>query len=146
MSDKSGRHETDEALEDERRMTDERERAGDDALDEWRVEHEGDAITNGTVELTSPRHLLAVVNWVMIVLVVLWMAIITQQVILSTSRISDINTRQIATVQDQNDTQLCAQHDITVAVISVARKLGLPTDDIAVPDITGLECDARAAP
>jgi hypothetical protein len=94
----------------------------------------------------AKRRTLDLLNWVMIVLVLLWMAIITQQVILAATHISDINTRQIATVQNQNDTQLCAQHDITLAVISVARKLGLPTDDIAVPDIAGLECDARAAP
>jgi heme/copper-type cytochrome/quinol oxidase subunit 2 len=90
----------------------------------------------------TKRRTLDLLNWVMIALVLLWMAIITQQVILAATRISDINTRQITTVQEQNDTQLCAQHDITVAVISVARKLGLPTDDIAVPDIAGLACDA----
>jgi hypothetical protein len=134
MSNERGRQETDEALAGERRMTDE-------DLDDWRGAHEGDTLaSNG--DTSKPRHFLVVVNWTMIVLAFLWMAVITQQVILSTSQIADINQRQIATVQDQNDTQLCAQHDITVAVISVARKLGLPTDDIAVPDTTGLECEA----
>jgi hypothetical protein len=135
VSQDRGRHETDEALAGERRMSDE-------DLDDWRSAHEGDVLaSDADVDTPKPRHLLVAVNWIMIVLVVLWMAIITQQVILSTSRISDINSRQIATVQEQNDTQLCAQHDITVAVISVARKLGLPTDDIAVPDVAGLACD-----
>lgn len=55
-------------------------------------------------------------------------------------RISDINQRQLDAVKVQNVSQICAQHDIVVAVRSIGRKLGLPVEDIVVPDTTGLEC------
>jgi hypothetical protein len=139
MSEGSGRHETNEALADERAITDKRTAASDDQLERWRTDHADDAL-NGAVELKAHRSWLGVVNMVMVVLVVLWLAVITQQVLLSTSRISDINSRQIATVQRQNDAQLCAQHDIIVSVRKIGSKLGLPVEDITVPDVTGLDC------
>lgn len=54
--------------------------------------------------------------------------------------VSEINRRQLDAIEYQNDTQLCAQHDIILAVRSIGRKLGLPTGDIPVPDTEGLEC------
>jgi hypothetical protein len=139
MTPETGREDTDDALETERALTDKREKASDVALDEWRESHVDDEL-NTVVEPTSPRHWLVVVNWTMIVLVVLWMAVITQQVILSTSRITDINSRQIEAVKTQNDAQLCAQHDIVVAVKKIGTKLGLPVSDIVPPNTDGMDC------
>lgn len=53
---------------------------------------------------------------------------------------NDVDQRQLVAIQRQNDIQLCAQHDITVAVRQIGRSLGLPTEDIIVPDIEGLDC------
>lgn len=60
--------------------------------------------------------------------------------LVATIRISDINQRQIAAVAQQNDAQLCAQHDIVIAVKQIGHKLGLPVTDIYVPDVAGLDC------
>jgi hypothetical protein len=146
MTAETGREDTDEALSTERSITDKREKASDDALDEWRASHAGDEL-RGAVEPTSSRHWLVIVNWTMIVFVVLWLAVITQQVILSTSRnadtakqIGEINQRQIETVREQNNAQLCAQHDIVIAVRKIGTKLGLPVEDIVPPNVDGIDC------
>jgi hypothetical protein len=55
-------------------------------------------------------------------------------------RISDINQRQLDAVQQQNTAQICSQADIVGAVKKIGRSLGLPTDDIVVPDTEGLNC------
>lgn len=143
----SDRGETDEALKDERWVTDEHDRESmdesDAALDRWRGEHAAD----GPSALGGATHGRLVVpswlNFAMILLVLAWMAIITSQVIVSTARIAEINARQIITVQQQNDQQLCVQHDIVSAIKKIGLKLGLPVVDIVPPDITGLECDAK---
>jgi hypothetical protein len=88
----------------------------------------------------AKRRTLDQLNWVMIALVLLWMAIVTQQVILAATHISDINTRQIESVKAQNNTQLCAQHDIVIAVRKIGLKLGLPVVDIVPPNVDGIEC------
>lgn len=61
-------------------------------------------------------------------------------VLLTLRQISEINQRQIQAVQQQNNTQLCAQHDIVIAVRQIGVKLGLPVDDIRIPDVEGLNC------
>jgi hypothetical protein len=59
---------------------------------------------------------------------------------IATIRISDINQRQLDSVQLQNSAQICAQADIVGAVKQIGRSLGLPVQDIVPPDTTGLEC------
>lgn len=54
--------------------------------------------------------------------------------------LSNINQRQLDSVKQQNDAQLCAQADIVGAVKQIGRSLGLPTQDIIPPDTTGLDC------
>lgn len=61
-------------------------------------------------------------------------------VIKTNQTVSEINENQIHYVQAQNDAQLCAQHDIVLAVKSIGHKLGLPVNDIPVPSIEGLAC------
>lgn len=132
------RADTDAALGSERGFTDEeRMVTSDHALNDWRSEHVDDDIT------ATQKHAPVVPAWLniaMIVLVLVWMALVTSQVIVSTGRISDINSRQILTVQQQNATQICAQSDIVTAVRKIGLKLGLPVEDIVPPDVTGLEC------
>lgn len=48
--------------------------------------------------------------------------------------------RQNEATQQQNITQLCAQHDITIAVRKIGLKLGLPVADIVPPTTEGLDC------
>jgi hypothetical protein len=57
---------------------------------------------------------------------------------------------QIEFVQGQNDKQLCAQHDIILAVRKLGRgferALGLPPlTNIDVPDVKGLDCASLSA-
>ena len=58
----------------------------------------------------------------------------------ATIRIADINQRQLDAVKNQNIAQICTQHDIIIAVRSIAEQLGLPTDQIIVPDVSDLDC------
>jgi len=54
--------------------------------------------------------------------------------------VQHISERQSAYVQAQNNSQLCNQHDMLVALVNIGDKLGLPTDDIVIPDVEGLNC------
>lgn len=56
-------------------------------------------------------------------------------------RVGDIQRNQIRIVQEQNDTQICAQYQIIRGTKSIAKSLGLPTRDIVLPDIEGLDCE-----
>jgi len=50
------------------------------------------------------------------------------------------NEQQLAAIQRQNEVQLCAQHDITIAVRHIGEALGLPVSNILVPDVSALDC------
>jgi len=54
--------------------------------------------------------------------------------------VQHISERQTEYVRVQNNAQLCNQHDMLIALVNIADKLGLPTDDIVVPDVEGLHC------
>jgi hypothetical protein len=56
--------------------------------------------------------------------------------------VGEFNRRQIEVVKAQNDVQICAQYEITLAVREVARRLGLPWKDIALPSVGGIDCEA----
>ena len=68
------------------------------------------------------------------------MAFTSFVVIRTNQTVGQLNQNQVAIVQQQNDAQICTQHDIVLAVKSIGRKLGLPVDDITVPDVKGLDC------
>lgn len=71
---------------------------------------------------------------------ILVLGIIVAMLVVGAQRLSDIQTQQITIVQQQNDAQICTQHDIIISVRQIARSLGLPTEDIVVPDVEGLNC------
>jgi len=77
---------------------------------------------------------------IQIVLNIIVLGALLGLMLISTIRISDINRRQIEAVKQQNDAQLCAQHDITVAVRKIGLKLGLPVEDIVPPDVSAIQC------
>ena len=56
--------------------------------------------------------------------------------------VGEFNRRQIEVVKTQNEVQICAQYEITLAVREVARRLGLPWRDIALPSVEGIDCEA----
>ncbi len=68
------------------------------------------------------------------------MAVTSFFVVRTNETVSQINENQVAVVKAQSDAQICAQHDIVLAVREIGRKLGLPVEDIHVPDITGITC------
>jgi hypothetical protein len=76
----------------------------------------------------------------MIVLVVVGVMVMVGLVIRQGQQIAALNERTGQAVLTQNETQLCAQHDIVIAVRKIGEKLGLPVDDIAVPNVEGLDC------
>ncbi len=61
-------------------------------------------------------------------------------VVRTSTSVAELNKNQVSIVQQQNDAQICTQHDIIIAVRQIARSLGLPSDDIIVPDVSGLDC------
>jgi len=75
----------------------------------------------------------------------IWNAIVAAVVVIALCGLIAFNLylfiSQTNIVQHQNDTQLCAQHDITVAVKKIGLKLGLPVDDIVPPDVRGIDCE-----
>jgi hypothetical protein len=78
-------------------------------------------------------------RWVDVLFVAV-MTFVVIGVLVMAALLYNINQRQIAGVSQQNDAQLCAQHDITVAVRKIGLKLGLPVEDIVPPDVEGLNC------
>lgn len=76
----------------------------------------------------------------MICLVIVAVMLMVGLVIRQGQQIADLNQRTGQIVISQNEAQLCAQHDIVVAVRQIGRKLGLPVEDIIVPNVEGLDC------
>lgn len=84
-----------------------------------------------------------VLDWLFmlqVVLVVGVLLVLTTYTVQTANQVQVISQRQIDYVAQQNNLQLCAQHDIIVATRQIARSLGLPTRGIVVPDVTGLPC------
>jgi hypothetical protein len=78
----------------------------------------------------------------------LFLNVIALTILLSVSylaydTVGQINERQIEQVQSQNDTQICAQHDLILAIRRVGADLNLPAvRDIRPPSIEGINCEA----
>lgn len=84
-----------------------------------------------------------IIDWLFllqVVLVVGVLLILTAYTVQTANQVQVISQRQIDIVQQQNNAQLCAQHDIIIATRQIARSLGLPTSGIVVPNVEGLSC------
>lgn len=75
---------------------------------------------------------------------------LTAVVTIQTNRtVAKINRRQIEAIADQNDQQLCVQHDIILSVVQLAEgfqdTFGTPPlAKIEVPDVSDLDCSQYA--
>lgn len=72
--------------------------------------------------------------------VVILFAVLTTFLVRQQQQIADLTRRQIIFIQEQNNVQLCAQYEITVAVRKIGLRLGLPVDDIQPPKLGGIDC------
>ena len=86
------------------------------------------------------KRLIDVWTYLSVVVVVVALIALTTFVLQQQRQIADLNQRQIAAVQHQNDLQICAQHDMLEAIKKIGLKLGLPVRDIHPPDTEGLDC------
>ncbi len=86
------------------------------------------------------RRALYVANTALIALVLGTLVYLTVTVVDASNSVKTFNEQQVRYVQDQNDLQLCTQHDLTIAVRKIGRKLGLPVDDITVPNVEDVPC------
>ncbi len=92
------------------------------------------------------RRVLYWANTLLIVAVIVTLGVLTSSVIRAGRAVQEFNERQVGVVQQQNDLQLCTQHDLTIAVRKIGRKLGLPVDDIAVPGVETIDCETLRNP
>lgn len=92
------------------------------------------------------RSALYVANTVLIIAVIVTLGVLTASVVNAGRQVAEFNERQVLIVQEQNDLQLCTQHDITTAVRKIGRKLGLPVDDITPPNVEAIDCASLQAP
>jgi hypothetical protein len=76
----------------------------------------------------------------MIVLVIVAVMAMVGLVIRQGQQIANLNKATADYIVAQNKAQLCAQHDITIAVKKIGRRLGLEVTDIVVPNVAGLNC------
>jgi hypothetical protein len=90
--------------------------------------------------------LLFVLQIVINILFLTWLAALQYR---ATHAIADLNHQQIAGVsaqitaaKRQNNIQICAQHDLTIALRKIGLRLGLPVEDIRPPTTKGIDCDA----
>jgi hypothetical protein len=68
------------------------------------------------------------------------MALTSYLTVRTNAAVSELNRRQVELVQIQNNAQLCNQRDMLSAVKKIGERLGLPVDDIPLPDTEGLDC------
>lgn len=92
------------------------------------------------------RQFLYLANTVMICVVLLALTYLTFSVVEASRHVKEFNEQQVNIVQQQNDLQLCTQHDLTIAVRKIGRKLGLPVDDISIPNVEEIPCDELQTP
>lgn len=92
------------------------------------------------------RRALYLANTVLIVVVIFTLGALTASVLDASRQVQEFNEQQVRIVQDQNSLQICTQHDLTIAVRKIGRKLGLPVDDITVPRVEASHCEALRAP
>lgn len=92
------------------------------------------------------RQFLYLANTVMICVVLLALTYLTFSVVEASRHVKEFNEQQVNIVQQQNDLQLCTQHDLTIAVRKIGRKLGLPVDDISIPSVEEIPCDELQTP
>jgi len=86
------------------------------------------------------KRLIDVWVYVGIVVVVVALIALTASVLQYQRQSAELNRRQIMAIQQQNDLQICAQHDMLQAIKKIGLKLGLPVQDIHPPDTEGLDC------
>ncbi len=89
----------------------------------------------------NTRRTLYAANTALIALVLGTLVYLTVTVVDASNSVKQFNEQQVRYVQDQNDLQLCTQHDITIAVRKIGRKLGLPVEDITVPQVQEEHCE-----
>ncbi len=94
----------------------------------------------------NTRRVLYSANTLLIALVLGTLVYLTVTVVDASNSVKEFNEQQVRYVQNQNDLQLCTQHDLTIAVRKIGRKLGLPVDDISVPKVQEEHCDELRSP
>lgn len=97
-------------------------------------------------ELPRLRRWLYLSNSVLIVVVLGTLIYLTASVLEASNDVQHFTEQQVEIIQDQNDLQLCTQHDITIAIRKIGRKLGLPVDDITVPHVEEIDCASLQSP
>lgn len=97
-------------------------------------------------ELPRLRRWLYLSNSVLIVVVLGTLIYLTASVLEASNDVQHFTEQQVQIIQAQNDLQLCTQHDITIAIRKIGRKLGLPVDDITVPIVREIPCEELQSP
>ncbi len=87
----------------------------------------------------SRRWLDALVTF-QIVLTILVLSVIVVYTVQTAETVAELNRRQLEYVTQQNMQQICNQHDSLVALVKIGERLGLPTHDITIPSVEGLDC------
>ena len=75
-----------------------------------------------------------------LVLVIVAVVVVVTYAIDTAREVQQISERQALILQQQNNFQICNQHVMLDSLKDIARKLGLPTEDIMVPSVKGLNC------
>jgi hypothetical protein len=86
------------------------------------------------------RRLLDVLFTGQLILVVIAVVLVVGYTIRTGQEVRQISERQTLILQQQNNFQICNQHDMLLALNDISRKLGLPPNDFVIPDIEGLNC------
>lgn len=88
------------------------------------------------------RSLLYWANAAVLVMVVLWMGWITARTIEADVRSKEFARIQLEFVTEQNEDQLCGLRTTLIAVRKIGLRLGLPVQDIELPNVEGFACGA----
>ena len=110
------------------RSRDERSRDRDEAIEKSSLKRAARTRFEGKLFVVQVIANIVVLGALMFLMIVMFITL------------SNINQRQLDSVKQQNDAQLCAQADIVGAVKQIGHSLGLPTGDIVPPDTTGIDC------
>jgi hypothetical protein len=78
----------------------------------------------------------------------LFLNVIALTILLSVSylaydTVGRIDQRQVEQIKDQNDAQICARHDIVLAIKRIGDDLNLPgVRNLEPPSIEGIDCES----
>jgi uncharacterized membrane protein len=81
-----------------------------------------------------------------IVLNIIVLALIVGLLYTNSVKIQELTQKQLESVAEQSKARSCSQYQTIHVLKQIGRDLGIPVNDVVLPDITGFDCGFEEAP